>query len=51
MCVPEANVLYQAAWHAAAATPRLPWPQVSSKSGPEETTVWPKDLASTFLAR
>src|SRR4029453_6682748 len=49
--VPEANVLRQAAWHAAAATPRLPWTLLSSRSGLEETTVWPKDLASTFSAR
>lgn len=51
MRVPEANVLRQAAWHAAAATPRLPWTLLSSRSGLEETTVWPKDLASTFSAR
>jgi hypothetical protein len=51
MRVPEANVLYQVAWHAAAAPPRLPWTQVASKSGSEETTVWPKDLASTFSVR
>src|SRR5262245_57277349 len=57
--VPEANILRQAAclhtrapaWHAAATTPRLPWTQVASKRGPEEPTVWPKDLASTFSAR
>lgn len=49
--VPEANVLRQAAWHAAAATPRLPWTLLSSRSGLEETTVWPQDLASTFSAR
>jgi hypothetical protein len=51
MRVPEANVLRQAAWHAAAATPRLPWTPLSSRSSPEETTVWLKDLASTFSAR
>ena len=51
MRVSEANVLRQAAWYAAAATPRLPWTLLSSRSGLEETTVWPKDLASTFSAR
>src|SRR5262245_25404096 len=35
--VPEANVLRQGAWHAAAATPRLLWTPLSSRSGPEET--------------
>ena len=39
------------AGHAAAAIPWLPWTPVSSRRGPEETTVWPRHIACTFSAR
>jgi len=40
----------ETAWHAAAATPRQPWAQGSPRSGPEETTLWPRCIACTSSA-
>jgi len=40
----------ETAWHAAAATPRQPWAPGSPRSGPEETTIWPRCIACTSSA-
>ena len=40
----------ETAWHAAAATPWQPWAQGAPRSGPEETTIWPRCIACTSLA-